>query len=53
MYGLLGTVPLLVLDIYEHSYYIDYGPKRVGYIDAFLENINWDVVYRRLKNATS
>lgn len=51
-YGLLGTVPLLVLDVYEHAYYTDYGPKRAGYIDAFLENVNWSVVDGRLK-ATS
>lgn len=48
VYGLLGTTPLLVLDVYEHAYYVDYGPKRATYIDAFFENINWDVVNMRL-----
>ncbi len=51
MYGLLGTVPLLVLDVYEHAYYVDYGPKRAAYIDAFLENVNWNLVNKRVKVA--
>jgi superoxide dismutase, Fe-Mn family len=51
MYGLLNTIPLVVLDVYEHAYYTDYGPKRGPYIDAFLENVNWSVVSRRLENA--
>lgn len=51
LYGLLNTMPLLVLDVYEHAYYIDQGPKRAPYIDAFFENINWNVVNKRLENA--
>ncbi len=51
MYGLLNTVPLLVLDVYEHAYYADQGPKRPPYIDAFFENVNWDVVNKRLEAA--
>jgi len=50
VYGLLGTTPLLVLDVYEHAYYVDYGPKRAAYIDAFFENINWNVVSKRLES---
>jgi len=49
VYGLLGTTPLLVLDVYEHAYYVDYGPKRAAYIDAFFENMNWNVVSKRLE----
>ncbi len=45
-----GT-PLLVLDMYEHSYHMDYGPKAAAYIDAFMENINWKVVSQRLNKA--
>lgn len=41
--------PLLVMDVYEHAYAIDYGVKRPPYIDAFMKNINWDVVNRRLE----
>lgn len=51
VYGLLGTTPLLVLDVYEHAYYADYGPKRGPYIDAFIENVNWNAVSKRLESA--
>lgn len=38
------TKPILALDTYEHAYFADYGINRAGYIDAFLENIDWNVV---------
>ena len=40
-----GT-PILALDMYEHSYHIDYGAKAVAYVDAFMQNINWVNVAR-------
>lgn len=43
--------PLLVLDMYEHSYQMDYGAAASKYIDAFFRNINWDEVNRRLERA--
>jgi Fe-Mn family superoxide dismutase len=51
VYNLSNAIPLLVLDVYEHAYYVDYGPKRAPYLDAFLENVNWEVVNRRLERA--
>jgi Fe-Mn family superoxide dismutase len=39
-----GAIPLLPIDVWEHAYYRDYGPKRPGYVDAFLENVNWSKV---------
>ncbi len=51
MYGFLNTVPLLVLDVYEHAYYFDQGPKRAPYIEAFLNNVNWNAVNERLEKA--
>lgn len=51
VYAMTNTVPLLVLDVYEHAYYADYGPKRAPYMDAFLENVNWDAVNKRLEKA--
>ena len=42
------TRPLLVLDMYEHSYQMDYGAAAVKYIDAFFTNINWDAVAKRV-----
>jgi Fe-Mn family superoxide dismutase len=44
-------LPLLVLDMYEHSYQMDYGAAVAGYIDAFFRNIHWDEVNRRLERA--
>jgi len=43
-----NSVPVLVLDTYEHAYMIDYGVKRAPYIEAFMNNIDWDVVNERL-----
>jgi Fe-Mn family superoxide dismutase len=51
MYGLLNTIPLVVLDVYEHAYYADQGPKRPPYIDAFFENLDWNVVNTRFDTA--
>jgi len=51
VYGFLNAIPLLVLDVYEHAYYVDQGPKRGPYIDAFFENVNWNVVSKRLEGA--
>jgi Fe-Mn family superoxide dismutase len=42
-----NTALLLVLDVYEHAYMIDYGVKRAAYLDAFFQNIDWDVVNKR------
>jgi Fe-Mn family superoxide dismutase len=45
-----NTVPILVMDVYEHAYMIDYGVKRPPYIDAFIKSIDWQVVNDRLAN---
>ena len=39
--------PLLVLDMYEHAYQMDYGAAAAKYVDAFMQNVNWDEVNRR------
>lgn len=39
--------PLLALDMYEHSFAIDYGAAAAKYVDAFMANLNWEVVERR------
>lgn len=41
--------PILVLDMYEHAYQMDYGAAASKYIDAFMLNINWDEVNRRIE----
>jgi Fe-Mn family superoxide dismutase len=43
--------PLLVMDMYEHAYQMDYGAAAAKYVDAFFENIQWDEVNRRLERA--
>src|SRR5712691_9197613 len=46
-HALVGAVPILALDMYEHSYHIDYGAKAGAYVDAFMRNIRWsDVAVR-------
>jgi superoxide dismutase, Fe-Mn family len=45
------SIPLLVLDMYEHSYRMGYGAAAAQYIDAFFANVNWDEVNRRLERA--
>ena len=49
--ALAGGYPLLVMDMYEHAYQMDYGAAAGKYIDAFFENIQWDEVNRRLERA--
>lgn len=44
-----GCTPLLVLDVFEHAFMIDYGLKRADYIDAFMKNIKWAVVEARMR----
>ncbi len=44
---LSGCTPLLIMDVFEHAFMIDYGLKRAGYIDAFFKNIDWTVVSSR------
>jgi Fe-Mn family superoxide dismutase len=39
-----NATPLVALDVYEHAYFIDYQTDRASYIDAFFDNLDWDVV---------
>jgi superoxide dismutase, Fe-Mn family len=47
----IATMPVLVLDMYEHAYQMDYGAAASKYIDAFFANIQWDEVNRRFERA--
>ena len=42
-----GAIPLLILDEFEHAYFIDYATKRPDYLNKFWENLNWDVIEKR------
>jgi len=44
-----GCKPLLVMDVFEHAYMIDYGLKRADYINSFFKNVNWKTVEGRAK----
>jgi superoxide dismutase, Fe-Mn family len=39
-----NATPLVALDVYEHAYFIDFGTDRAGYIEAFFNNLDYDVV---------
>jgi Fe-Mn family superoxide dismutase len=45
-----NTIPVLVMDVYEHAYTIDFGVKRPPYIDAFMKNIEWKACEARLSS---
>jgi Fe-Mn family superoxide dismutase len=46
-----GFIPLLVMDVWEHAYLLDYKPAdRPKYIEAFLANVDWDIVESRVSH---
>jgi Fe-Mn family superoxide dismutase len=49
--GIWNAIVLMALDVYEHAYYTDYGPKRAPYLDAFMKNVNWPAVSKRYEKA--
>ena len=51
MHAPASSQPILVMDMYEHSYHMDYGAAATQYVDAFFKNINWKVVASRLDKA--
>ena len=49
---LVGLSPILVLDMWEHAYFIDYTPgEKKQYVEAFFENLNWQNVEQNFANA--
>ncbi len=46
------ATPLLVIDVYEHAYYVDYKNQKTEYIEKFMNYINWEEVNRRYKVAS-
>lgn len=47
--GVWNTVALLIMDVYEHAYFIDYATGRKAYIDAYMNVIDWEEVNRRIE----
>lgn len=44
-----GANLILIMDVFEHAFMLDYGLKRADYIEAFFSNINWSEAERRLR----
>ncbi|MDO4718766.1 MAG: Fe-Mn family superoxide dismutase, partial [Propionibacteriaceae bacterium] len=49
----VATQPLLMLDMWEHAFYLDYKNVKADYVKAFWHVVNWDDVAARLARATS
>ena len=50
--SVVGGVPILALDMYEHAYHIDFGANAKAYVDTFLRNVDWQGVEGRYDDAT-
>lgn len=50
--GVWGCLPIIVLDVYEHAYFIDYGSDRKAYIADFWKNLNWEKANALYETAT-
>jgi Fe-Mn family superoxide dismutase len=50
-FPLWNATPILALDVYEHAYWLDYGRARAKYIEAFFNNLDWNVVEQSLERA--
>lgn len=48
-HGPSATTPILVMDMYEHAYQMDFGAAAAKYIDAFFQNIQWETVAARIE----
>jgi len=48
---LAGATPILALDMYEHSYHMDFGAKAAAYVDAFMRNVRFEAVEGRYRSA--
>jgi len=48
---LAGGKPIVVMDVFEHAYITQYGLDRAQYVDAFFNNINWDVANKRFNES--
>lgn len=48
---LAATTPILIMDVFEHAFMVDYGLKRADYIEAFFKAIDWTVVAKRFDAA--
>ncbi|HEY4687205.1 MAG TPA: Fe-Mn family superoxide dismutase [Candidatus Subteraquimicrobiales bacterium] len=47
--GVWNSIALVILDVYEHAYFLDYATGRKSYIEVFLKNIDWEYVNSQVK----
>lgn len=52
MHGAVTGEPLIALDMYEHAFHMDYGTQAARYVDAFMANLDWEVIDGRYQAAT-
>jgi superoxide dismutase len=45
--------PLIALDMYEHAFHMDYGAAAAKYVDAFMRNLDWEIVEKRFSAAVA
>src|SRR5581483_9612480 len=45
--SVVGGVPILALDMYEHAYHLDFGANAKAYVDTFLRNVDWPALEQR------
>jgi Fe-Mn family superoxide dismutase len=45
------AMPLVVIDVYEHAFYIDYQNRKADYIEKFIQHIDWAEADRRYRSA--
>jgi Fe-Mn family superoxide dismutase len=50
-HGLAGATPIIALDMYEHSYHLDFGAKAAAYVDQVIANLNWERIDGRYRMA--
>ena len=50
--GVWGAVPIIVLDVHEHAYFMDYGADRKAYLKVFWKNFNWSRANDLFKRAS-
>jgi superoxide dismutase, Fe-Mn family len=50
-HSIIGGIPVLAIDMYEHAYHLDFGANAKAYIAAFMRNIDWKTTERRTLNA--
>lgn len=48
---LVGSTPLIVMDVFEHAFMLDYGLKKADYVNAFFNAIDWTVIEKRLNKS--